>query len=49
MPECELCGEEVDKVYECKNCGALFCPKCGSVKEKLCRYCREEEPKWTWT
>lgn len=42
MPECEICWEEVDNVYECKSCGILFCPQCGSVKDELCRYCLEE-------
>jgi len=43
MPECEVCGEQVDKVYKCKNCGTRFCEDDGSVSEKLCIYCMEEE------
>jgi predicted nucleic acid binding AN1-type Zn finger protein len=43
MPECEVCGEQVDKVYKCKNCGTRFCEDDGSVSEKLCIYCMEED------
>jgi len=42
MPECQICGEEADKVYKCKVCGILFCEGCGYPEEKLCIYCREE-------
>jgi len=43
MPECEICGEKVDKVYRCKRCDALFCAECGSISDKLCIDCSEEE------
>jgi hypothetical protein len=43
MPECEICGEESDKLIKCKNCGAKFCEDCGSPIEKLCEFCAEEE------
>jgi hypothetical protein len=43
MPECEICGEESDKLITCKNCGAKFCEDCGSPIEKLCEFCAEEE------
>ncbi len=43
MPECEICGEEADKLITCKSCGAKFCEDCGSPIEKLCEFCAEEE------
>jgi len=43
MPECEICGDDVTNVYKCKNCGIQFCPDCGSVEEKLCVDCQEED------
>ncbi len=43
MPECEICGEEADKLYTCKSCGAKFCEDCGSPIEKLCEFCAEED------
>ena len=42
MPICDYCDGNVDKVYECKSCGAEFCSECGSVERRLCRYCVEE-------
>lgn len=43
MPVCQFCGEEVDKVYQCKRCDILFCGECGSVSDSLCLYCLEED------
>jgi hypothetical protein len=43
LPECEICGEESDKLIKCKSCGAKFCEDCGSPIEKLCEFCAEEE------
>ncbi len=43
MPECEICGEEADKLITCKTCGTKFCEDCGSAVEKLCEFCAEEE------
>ncbi len=43
MPECEICGEESDKLIKCKSCGAKFCEDCGSPIEKLCEFCAESE------
>ena len=43
MPKCEICYEDVDKVYTCKECGAEFCVDCGDPKKKLCVLCMEEE------
>ena len=40
---CDVCGEEVDKVYECKECGTMFCADCGNPKKMLCSFCLEEE------
>ena len=44
MPECELCGEEVSRVYECEVCGIIFCKNCGSTSDKVCIDCSTEEP-----
>jgi hypothetical protein len=43
VTECEICGEEVSKVYTCERCGVLFCRYCGSPSEKLCVDCLEED------
>lgn len=43
MYDCEICGEEVSKIYVCKECGTLFCAECGSPSEKLCILCTAEE------
>jgi len=43
MPECEICGEEADKLIVCKSCGCKFCEDCGSPVEKLCEFCSEED------
>lgn len=43
MPVCQFCGEEVDRVYQCKRCDILFCGECGSVSDSLCLYCLEED------
>jgi hypothetical protein len=43
MPECEICGEDVETVYRCKNCDASFCEYCGSRVEKLCIDCLDKE------
>ena len=43
MPECEICGEEADKLTICKSCGCKFCEDCGSPIEKLCEFCSEED------
>jgi hypothetical protein len=39
MPVCEICGMEVQKVYECTECEAKFCEECGDLKAKLCFDC----------
>jgi len=43
MPECEICGETDVTLYRCKKCGSRFCEYCGSVDDKLCIDCLEEE------
>lgn len=43
MPKCEICYEDVDKVYMCKTCGTEFCVDCGDPKKKICILCIEEE------
>jgi len=42
MPECEVCGEQVEKISRCKSCGTSFCEDDGDPEEKLCIYCLEE-------
>jgi len=48
MPECEICGEEVAKVYKCKQCGVLFCANCGSSSQGLCIDCSEGEEEFSY-
>lgn len=43
MLECEICGEDVRRVYECEECGVLFCKDCGSPSDRLCINCSEVE------
>ena len=40
--ECEICGEEVSRVFTCEVCGILFCRDCGSTTDKICILCSEE-------
>jgi len=42
MPECEVCGEQVEKVTTCKSCGTRFCEDDGDPTEKQCIYCLGE-------
>lgn len=42
LQECEICGEEVARVYTCNRCGARFCKDCGSPSENLCMDCRQD-------
>jgi ribosomal protein L32 len=41
MDVCEVCGEVVDKVHICADCGTRFCQDCGDPdpKKKLCAFC----------
>ena len=43
MPRCEICYEDVDKVYTCKLCGVAFCEDCGDPKRKICALCIDEK------
>jgi hypothetical protein len=43
MPLCNLCGENMDMVTKCTQCGARFCIDCGEPDEKLCIYCYDED------
>ena len=43
MPVCDICGESEDSLYRCKQCGARFCEWCGSIDDKLCSNCFDEE------
>jgi hypothetical protein len=43
MLKCNICGDEVEEVYECEECKEVFCDKCGDPAELLCEYCLEEE------
>ncbi|MGD2200562.1 MAG: hypothetical protein PVJ38_02880 [Candidatus Bathyarchaeota archaeon] len=46
MSECEICGEESEKVYRCKSCDVVFCEYCGSDEDKLCLDCLEDDDDW---
>jgi len=41
MPVCEICGEVVDRVYTCTDCGVEFCKDCGDPdpKKGVCALC----------
>jgi len=39
MPRCEICENEVSKVYKCKSCGTRFCENCGDPEKLLCEDC----------
>ena len=43
MPFCDVCGDEVERVYTCKDCETIFCGDCGDTKARLCMYCVEED------
>ena len=43
MPVCDICGEEVDKLVKCSECGERYCDECGEHEKKLCYYCDDEE------
>jgi hypothetical protein len=43
MPECGICGENVEKLYLCGKCGVKFCENDGSPEEKLCINCSEKD------
>ena len=39
---CEICGEQAEELYECQECEAYFCLKCGNPKIRLCRLCLDD-------
>ena len=39
MPICELCENDVSEIFDCKECGANFCAKCGDNERNLCEDC----------
>ena len=43
MPECGVCGEQVDNLYQCRICGVKFCETDGSSEEKVCINCLEKD------
>jgi hypothetical protein len=43
MPECGVCGEQVDKLYLCRTCGIKFCENDGSLEEKICINCSDKD------
>jgi len=42
MPRCEICYEDVDRVYTCKLCQTEFCEDCGDPRKKVCALCLDE-------
>jgi hypothetical protein len=43
MPLCTICGEDVEFVTKCEDCGEKFCASCGDFEDKLCDYCYDED------
>lgn len=43
MVECEICGETVSEIHDCKDCGTLFCDNCGDAASMECEFCVEDE------
>ena len=43
VPTCTVCGEDVELVAKCKECGAMFCDYCGDHDDKLCDFCFDED------
>lgn len=43
MPKCGVCGEKVDKLYQCRACGVKFCEDDGSPEDMICVNCSEKE------
>ncbi len=39
LPICEICGEEVDEVRQCRICGVMFCRNCGDFERDICQDC----------
>ncbi|MBD3171697.1 hypothetical protein GF326_04435 [Candidatus Bathyarchaeota archaeon] len=39
MPQCEICGMEVETTQNCKSCDSQFCPECGDNTKQLCYDC----------
>jgi hypothetical protein len=39
MAICEICENEVSEIFDCKECGAKFCDKCGDIDRNLCEDC----------
>jgi hypothetical protein len=42
-PICEVCGVEEDTITKCKTCGIKFCEYCGSVEERKCIDCLDND------
>jgi len=42
MSKCGICGNRVDTIYECRECGIKFCENDGSPSEKICINCSEK-------
>ncbi|MBN2336617.1 hypothetical protein JXL21_13745 [Candidatus Bathyarchaeota archaeon] len=45
MPDCEICGAQQVKTYECKECGKQFCVRCGKSHKKICNNCLSDKGK----
>lgn len=43
MFKCEFCEEEVDRLFECLDCGAMVCEGCFNSYEELCVECAPDE------
>lgn len=47
MKKCEICEKELPELFECKNCGTLFCPDCGDGERNMCEDCVAYENTYT--
>jgi hypothetical protein len=43
MPECGVCGDQVESLCQCGTCGVMFCENDGSFEEKRCINCSEKD------
>lgn len=42
MPICEICEENAEMLFRCKNCNLNVCSNCGDPSSQVCDFCQEE-------